>query len=118
MVRTIFTSCLKPQCQTRRLFDGCFKYHFKTGDAPIAAAPADLPKVDLNDYVGKYKMTNLPFPYVEISVKDGQLMMKAGEQGGPISPTAEPDKYDADGKATIYFIRDDTKKSSSSISKQ
>ena len=90
---------------------------FKTGDAPIAAAPADLPKVDLNDYVGKYKMTNLPFLCGD-KRKDGQLMMKAGEQGGPISPTAEPDKYDADGKATIYFIRDDTKKSSSSISKQ
>lgn len=83
---------------------------FKTSDAGAVATPVDLPKVDLNDYVGKYKMTNLPFPYVEITVKDGQLMMKAGEQGGPISPTADADKFDADGKATIYFIRDEAKK--------
>ena len=39
-------------------------------------------KQDLDDYAGKYKMTGLPFPYIEVSVKDGKLMMKAGEQGG------------------------------------
>ena len=57
--------------------------------------------VDLNDYAGKYKMTGLPFPFVEVSVKDGKVMMKAGEQGGEIKPMSEEDKFDADGKATI-----------------
>ena len=84
---------------------------FKTGDAGnTQQVQSTAPKADLNDYVGKYKMDGLPFPYIEISVQDGKLNMKAGEQGGAISPTAEADKFDADGKATLLFIRDDKKK--------
>lgn len=84
---------------------------FKTGDEGKApTTQADALKVDLNAYVGKYKMTNLPFPYIEISVQDNKLFMKAGEQGGAISPTGEGDKFDADGKATLFFIRDENKK--------
>lgn len=83
---------------------------FKTGDVVAAPVQSDIPKADLNDYVGKYKMSNLPFPYIEISVQDGKLFMKAGEQGGAITPMDEADKYDASGKAIIYFIRDDKKK--------
>ena len=45
-----------------------------------------LPKADLNDYVGKYKMTGLPFPYIEVSIQDGKLNMKAGEQAGRGDP--------------------------------
>jgi cytochrome c len=70
----------------------------------------ETPKIDFNDYTGKYKMTGLPFPYIEVSVKDGKLMMKAGEQEGEVTPMNEPDKFDASGKATILFIRDDKKK--------
>ena len=36
--------------------------------------------------------------------------MKAGEQGGNITPMDEPDKFDAGGKATLLFIRDEKKK--------
>ena len=36
--------------------------------------------------------------------------MQAGEQGGEIKPTGEEDKFDADSKATILFIRDEKKK--------
>jgi len=71
---------------------------------------AAIPKTDLSDYVGKYKMTGLPFPYIEVSEQDGKLLMKAGEQGGAISQTDEADKFDADGKATLLFIRDEKKK--------
>ena len=83
---------------------------FKTGDAgaPTTAAPA--PKTNLEDYVGKYKMTGLPFQYIEISVKDGKLMIIAGEQGGELKATDAPDKFDADGQAIINFIRDDKQK--------
>ncbi len=84
---------------------------FKTGDSTINQnVQKDLPKVDLNDYVGKYKMTGLPFPYLEVSIADGKLMMKGGEQSGAISQTGEADKFDADGKATLLFIRDEKKK--------
>ncbi|NNV57937.1 ThuA domain-containing protein [Limnovirga soli] len=85
---------------------------FKTagdGAATQNAAPV-VPKVDLNDFVGKYTMTGLPFPFIEITLQDGKLMMKAGEQGGAITPMEEADKFDAGGKATIFFIRDEKKK--------
>ncbi|HRH47731.1 MAG TPA: ThuA domain-containing protein [Panacibacter sp.] len=84
---------------------------FKTGDSSSTQnVQAVLPKVDLNDYAGKYKMTGLPFPYIEVTVKDGMLMMKAGEQGGPVSATDEADKFDAGGQATLLFIRDEKNK--------
>ena len=84
---------------------------FKTEDAGTTqTATKEAPKLDLNDYVGKYKMSNLPFPYIEVSVQDGKLFMKAGEQGGPVSQMDEADKFDADGKATLLFVRDAGKK--------
>ena len=84
---------------------------FKTEDAGSNQnTQAAIPKVDLNDYAGKYKMTGLPFPYIEVTMKDGQLMMKAGEQGGPVSATDEADKFDAGGQAKLLFIRDEKNK--------
>ena len=84
---------------------------FKMDDAgSTTTTQAAAPKADLNDYVGKYKMTNLPFPYIEVSVQDGKLFMKAGEQGGAVTPMDDADKFDADGKATLLFIRDDKNK--------
>jgi cytochrome c len=73
------------------------------------SAPIVAPK-DLSEYVGKYKMSGLPFEYIEVSIKDGKLNMQAGEQGGEVQATNTPDKYDAGGKATILFVRDETKK--------
>lgn len=84
---------------------------FKTDDGtgtPIVQQAT--PVVDLNDYAGKYNMTGLPFPFIEINAKDGKLMINAGGQTGEIKPTPEQDKYDADGKATLLFIRDEKKK--------
>lgn len=84
---------------------------FKTGDQVSSQnnLPAP-PKAALDEYTGKYKMTGLPFPYIEISVKDGKLAMKAADKEGPITPMPEADKFDADGKATLLFIRDEKKK--------
>ncbi|MFZ5999842.1 MAG: cytochrome C, partial [Bacteroidota bacterium] len=78
---------------------------FKSTGATAAAAAAPVVAADPAVYVGKYKMTGLPFSHVEISVKDGKLMMDAGGQGGEIKPTSTADKYDADGKATLTFLR-------------
>lgn len=75
---------------------------------PAQAAPT--PTNDLAAYTGKYKMTGLPFDYIEVSVKDGKLVMDAGGQGGEVKPTGTPDKFDADGKATILFARDESGK--------
>jgi cytochrome c len=82
---------------------------FKTAEANSTTVAKDIPKTDLNDYVGKYKMTGLPFPYIEVSVQDGKLFMKAGEQGGTVTQMNEADKFDADGKATLLFIRNEKK---------
>jgi len=85
--------------------------NFKTADeAPAQEVKKEDVKVDLNDYVGKYKMTGLPFPYIEVSIQDAKLYMKAGEQGGAVNPTNDADKFDANGQATLQFIRDDKKK--------
>ena len=83
---------------------------FKTDEtaSPVNAPP--IPKVDLNDFVGKYKMTGLPFPYIDVSIQDGKLNMKAGEQAGAVSATKEADHFTSTEGATIFFIRDANKK--------
>jgi cytochrome c len=84
---------------------------FKTGESNTNAAPAMKYGPDaLTAFTGKYKMTGLPFPYLEISVKDGKLISDAGGQVGEIKPTNVPDKFDADGKALIQFTRDGNQK--------
>ncbi|TAH19096.1 MAG: cytochrome C [Cytophagales bacterium] len=84
---------------------------FKTeGTAATTATNAVAPTNDLSHYAGKYKMTGLPFEHIVVSVKEGKLMLEAGGQGGEVKPTNTPDKFDADGKATLLFIRDDSKK--------
>ena len=62
------------------------------------------------DYSGKYKMTGLPFDYMEISVKDGKVWSSAGSQAGELKPTGTPDKFDANGQAMILFVRDEKNK--------
>jgi len=88
-----------------------FGTEFKTDDATgLQAVQKAVAVSDLNAYAGKYNMTGLPFPFVEVSVKDGKFMMNAGGQTGEIKPMGEEDKFDADGKATLLFIRDEKKK--------
>lgn len=83
---------------------------FKTDTPALGNVPAvnAAPKNDISAYAGKYKMTGLPFEYIEVKVKDGKVIMDAGGQGGEISATGTPDKFDADGKATVYFVRDES----------
>jgi cytochrome c len=84
---------------------------FQTDDASgILGKPQVIPKTDLNDYVGKYKMTGLPFPYIEVSLQDGKLNAKAGEQAGAVTPTSEADQFTSPEGATLQFIRDGNKK--------
>lgn len=88
-----------------------FGTEFKTDDAISTETVQKVVAVsDLNVYAGKYNMTGLPFPFVDVSVKDGKLIMNAGGQAGEIKPMSEEDKFDADGKATILFIREEKKK--------
>ena len=83
---------------------------FKSGEI-IKQEPVTIKQdTDLTIYTGKYKMTGLPFPYIEINLKDGKLMIDAGGQVGEIKATGEPNQFDAGGQAKILFIGDDTKK--------
>jgi cytochrome c len=83
---------------------------FKSGET-IKPQPAVLkPDTDFAIYTGKYKMTGLPFPYIEISLKEGKLMIDAGGQTGEIQPTGEPNQFDAGGKAKLLFIPDEANK--------
>ncbi len=85
-------------------------FEFKTAASETVTAPSvETSKTSLTDYVGKYKMTGLPFEYLEISTKDGKLLMNAGGQEGELTPTDTPDKYDASGRALLNFVRSDTK---------
>jgi cytochrome c len=83
---------------------------FKQLEIAQKAAPVTEMKTNIEEYAGKYKMTGLPFEYIEVSAQDGKVIMNAGGQGGPINPTDTPDKYDADGKAILLFLRDESKK--------
>jgi cytochrome c len=84
---------------------------FKTDAPATTQTPSSAEsKVNLNDYSGKYTMTGLPFAFIEVSAKEGKLMMDAGGQIGELTPTDTPDKYDAGGRAIIYFVRDDAQK--------
>jgi cytochrome c len=72
----------------------------------VSATPTASPA----DYSGKYKMTGLPFEYIEMSVKDGKPWISAGGQEGELKNTDTPDKFDANGQAMIWFIRDNKSK--------
>ncbi|MBL7818388.1 MAG: ThuA domain-containing protein [Saprospiraceae bacterium] len=73
---------------------------------PVANTSAETPKANIQDYVGKYKMTGLPFDYIEVKIENDKVIMNANGQGGPVNPTDTPDKYDADGKAILNFVRE------------
>ncbi len=67
--------------------------------------------VDLNQYVGKYKFEGLPFEFVTIAVKDGKLTIDTGSESGAMTAVKDAaDTFDAAGRATLKFKRDDTKK--------
>ena len=68
-------------------------------------AQKETPKMDIDAYVGKYKMSGLPFENMEIMTKDGKLMIDAMGQVGELTPTANKDEFDAAGRATLQFVR-------------
>jgi len=84
-----------------------FKSATATTNVNTSAAPKST---DLTLYAGKYKMTGLPFENIIVSIDGDKVMMDAGGQVGELKPTGQPDTYDASGRATITFLKDDTQK--------
>jgi cytochrome c len=64
----------------------------------------------LDVYVGKYKMSGLPFEYIEISTKEGKLHISAGGNEGDLSPGQEADVFAGDNGAELLFGRNADKK--------
>ncbi len=63
---------------------------------------------DSTTFTGKYKYENLPFEYMEISVKDGKLFYSGGEYNGSLNNIKDKkDAFDATGIAVFTFKRND-----------
>jgi cytochrome c len=69
-----------------------------------------LPKANIGDYVGKYKMEGLPIDYIDLEQKEGKLNLKFGEQGTVMQPTEAPDSFTDGEKVKAFFVRDDSGK--------
>jgi alpha-L-rhamnosidase len=61
----------------------------------------------LRQYIGRYKMTGMPFEFIEVSVKNGELNLDAAGNGGPIKANPDqPDTFFTDDKSPVWFLRD------------
>lgn len=78
--------------------------------AAKAATGTSISAKDMEAYAGKYKMTGLPFEYIEITTKEGKLHMNAGGNEGDLSQGKEADVFEGDGEAELLFGRDNQKK--------
>lgn len=66
---------------------------------------------DSASFTGKYKYEGLPFQYMEISVKDGNLFYSGGEYNGSLVPLKDKkDAFDSNGQATFTFLRNNENK--------
>jgi cytochrome c len=90
---------------------------FQTDQSAMAsAAPAkattsmNLAENDLAAYVGKYKMSGLPFETIEITLQAGKLHISAGGNEGDLKPGQEADVFEGDGGSAFKFGRNPDKK--------
>ncbi|QHT68811.1 carbohydrate-binding protein [Rhodocytophaga rosea] len=81
-----------------------------TSQAAKATTQASVATKELGAYVGKYKMTGLPFEYVEITTKEDKLHISAGGNEGDLLPGQEADVFAGDNGAELLFGRDTQKK--------
>lgn len=81
---------------------------FKNAPAPISNK--QLSEESLKSYSGKYKMSGLPFEFLEISTKAGKLYLKAGENEGILTSGAKEDTFTGDNGMALEFGRNSEKK--------
>jgi cytochrome c len=74
------------------------------------AQPVSLSSPQLDAYAGKYKMTGLPFDYIEVTPKAGKLYIKAGNNEGELTPGSEADEFKGDNNTVFKFGRDADRK--------
>jgi cytochrome c len=83
---------------------------FKSDAGNEEAKPQAKTEASYDEYAGKYKMTGLPFEFVEVKSEGGKISIDANGQGGEMKSTSTPDKFDVGGKATVVFLRDEKSK--------
>ncbi|GAB3908801.1 hypothetical protein GCM10028803_45130 [Larkinella knui] len=78
----------------------------KPASAPLSSGPAQ----DLEAFAGKYKMSGLPFEYIEIIPKEGRLSMKAGDKEAELTPGPGADEFKGGNGSVFRFSRGADKK--------
>ena len=78
--------------------------------APAQAAPPSSSTQNLDVYAGKYRMSGLPFEYIEVMPKEGHLFMKAGGNESMLTPGSEADEFKGENNAVFKFGRDTDRK--------
>lgn len=82
----------------------------KSAAAHKAETKQNVSAEALKAYVGKYKMTGLPFEYVEVSTKGDKLHINAGGNEGELRPGADADVFEGDNGAKLKFGRNSSNK--------
>jgi cytochrome c len=79
--------------------------------------PEKMPSVaidstNLNDFVGRFKLSGAPIEALEFSIANGQLYLQAGPQGTGLDPQADKtDTFQAGGgMLVITFVRNEENK--------
>ncbi|WP_332367553.1 carbohydrate-binding protein [Spirosoma telluris] len=71
-----------------------------------AATTSSSSTQNLDAYAGKYKMSGLPFEYIEVTPKEGKLFLKAGDNVSELTPGANTDEFKGASNSVIKFDRD------------
>ncbi|UFH51933.1 ThuA domain-containing protein [Spirosoma sp. KNUC1025] len=77
---------------------------------PQSATSSGPSAQDLDAYAGKYKMTGLPFEYIEIMPKADRLHIIAGTNEADLTPGSEADEFKGDSNTVFKFGRDTDRK--------
>ncbi len=91
-------------CLTAFSFTGSTAFAKIPGKEPIQITLADT--TEYAEYAGRYKMQGMPFDYIELTAKEGELRYVAGEYQGKLTPKEDKDEFSANGQASVKFTRD------------
>jgi cytochrome c len=71
-----------------------------------------IDSTNLNDFVGRYKLSGAPIDALVFSIANGQLYIQGGDQGTELAPvTDKADTFSAGGDMLVVtFVRNEEKK--------
>ena len=75
-----------------------------TAKSPVSEK--QLSQKELQEFVGKYKVSGLPFEFLVTSIQGGKLQIQAGESKGIIRPSSIDDRFEGDNGTVLDFGRD------------